>query len=140
MLRTILIDDEAHIRDTLTRLLAQNCPLVTLVGEASGVAEGIRVIQMLHPDLVLLDINLKDGTGFDLLNAFNIIDFKIIFISSFNKEMIREFRLSDIDYLQKPVSPVELSIAVKKTEKTSQRDFVLQLKALCVNIKTMGVY
>jgi two-component system LytT family response regulator len=109
------------------------------VGEASGVAEGIRLIQLLHPDLVFLDLNLQDGSGFDLLNAFTTLDFKVIFISSFSKEMIREFRLSDVDYLQKPVSPIELFAAVKNAEKKSQGDFVIQFNALNENIRNMGI-
>ena len=133
MLRTIIIDDEAHIRDTLARLLGRHCPQVSVVGEASGVKEGIDIIQTLHPDLVLLDINMKDGTGFDLLHAINTIDFKIIFISAFDKNMIQAFRLSDVEYLSKPVNPVELKAAVKNVEQSDQKDLKLRLKALVVN-------
>jgi two-component system LytT family response regulator len=139
MIHTLLIDDEAHNRDTIRKLLEMHCPDVRVDGEAPGVQTGINLIRELHPDLVLLDINMKDGTGFDLLKAFNTIDFKVIFISSFNKEMTREFRLSDIAYLQKPVSPVELCTAIKNAEKTRPGDLVLQIKALDSNIRTLGV-
>ena len=59
MIRTLIIDDETHIRDTLTKLLSQHCHQVSVVGEASGVADGIKAIRNFHPDLVLLDIILR---------------------------------------------------------------------------------
>jgi two-component system LytT family response regulator len=116
MLRTLLIDDEAHNRDTLRKLLAMHCQEVTVVGEAPGVQTGINLIRELHPDLVLLDINMKDGTGFDLLNAFTTIDFKVIFISAFDKNTIRAFRLSNLEFLTKPINPIALIAAVKHAE------------------------
>jgi two-component system, LytTR family, response regulator len=133
MLRTIIIDDEAHIRDTLRKLLARHCPQVSIVGEASGVAEGIKTIRTLHPDLVLLDVNMRDGTGFDLLHSLNAIDFKIIFISAGEKSVIQAFRQSGMDYLLKPVNPEDLKAAVKKAEKTEPGDLDLQLRALDAN-------
>jgi two-component system LytT family response regulator len=110
----VIIDDESHIRDTLTRLLESNCQQISVVGDASGVADGIKAIKELHPDLILLDINMKDGTGFDLINAFPEINFKVIFISAFNKNTIQAFKLSGLEYLMKPVNPEELAAAVNR--------------------------
>jgi two-component system LytT family response regulator len=135
MIRTLLIDDEAHIRDTLRKLLAMHCPEVTVVGEAPGVQTGINLIRELHPDLVLLDINMRDGTGFDLLNALRVINFKVIFISAFDKNTIRAFRLSDIEYLVKPVNPEELMVAVSLAARGDPEDLMLRLKALDANLK-----
>jgi len=77
MLRTLIIDDEAHIRDTLVNLLKDYCPEVKVVGEANSVASGKSAIRNKIPDLILLDIKMDDGTGFDLLQAFDTINFKI---------------------------------------------------------------
>jgi two-component system, LytTR family, response regulator len=114
MLRILIIDDEAHIRDTLNRLLESNCPEVSLVGEACGVADGIKAIRELQPDLILLDINMKDGTGFDLIYAFPDISFKVIFISAFDKNTIQSFKLSGLEYLMKPFDPGELMAAIDR--------------------------
>ena len=81
MLRTLIIDDEAHMRDSLTKILAKKCPQVQVVGDAMTVASGLRTILELRPDLVLLDIQMPDGTGFDLLQSLPSIDFRIIFIT-----------------------------------------------------------
>ncbi|MBE0648970.1 MAG: response regulator [Bacteroidales bacterium] len=135
MLRTLIIDDEAHIRDTLQKLLARHCPQVSVVGEAAGVSEGINAIQELHPDLVLLDINMGDGSGFDLLQALPSINFNVIFVSASDKRTIQAFRLSGVEYLMKPVSPVELMGAVNNAEASDPRDLALKLEALEANVK-----
>ena len=135
MLRTVIIDDEPHIRDTLARLLARYCRQVSLVGDAQGVADGIRVIRTLNPDLVFLDINMNDGTGFDLLRSFETMDFKVIFISAFDKASIQAFRLSGVEYLVKPINPAELMAAVKRIEEVNQEDLILETQALLENLK-----
>jgi two-component system LytT family response regulator len=135
MLRALIIDDEAHIRDTLTKLLRLCCPRVDIVGEATGVANGIKKIQELHPDLVFLDINLKDGTGYDLIHALQPIGFKIIFISSFDQQAVQSFKLSSIAFMQKPFNPVELIEAIKQVENMKMKDITLCLEALEDNIR-----
>ena len=135
MLRTLIIDDEAHIRDTLRKLLARHCPQVSVIGEASGVAQGIRAIQKLHPDLVLLDIHMNDGTGFDLLHSLDSIDFKIIFISACDKTTIQAIKLNRLEFLTKPVNPDELVAAVKHAGKSDPHDMALKLQALEANVK-----
>lgn len=121
MLRTILIDDEAHNRDTLRKLLEQNCPQVRVVGEAPGVQTGIKLIRELIPELVFLDINMKDGTGFDLLNSFSSIDFEVIFVSAFDARTIQTIKLPRLEYLAKPVDPEKLVRAVKYAEQEHRR-------------------
>ena len=135
MLRTIIIDDEPHILNTLRKLLARHCPQVSVVGEASGVKEGIRSIKKLQPDLVLLDIHMNDGTGFDLLHFIDPIDFKIIFVSACDRNTIQEIRLSSLEFLTKPVNPDELIAAVKHAEKSELRDLDLKLRGLEVNVR-----
>jgi len=135
MNRTLIIDDEAHNRDTLRKLLAIHCPAVSVAGEASGVQSGIKLIRELHPDLVLLDINMKDGTGFDLLQSLDSIDFKIIFVSAFDRDTIQTIKLSSLEFLTKPINPNELMAAVKHAEKADQREMDLKLKALEMNVR-----
>ena len=135
MLRVIIIDDEPHNRDTLTKLLERYCPEVTVVGKASGVKSGIEAVRELHPDLVFLDINMADGTGFDLLHALAPVYFRVIFVSAMEKEMQRAFRLSGMEYLLKPVSPDELKQAIDRVMKTDKKYFSLQLEALEGNVK-----
>lgn len=138
MLRTLIIDDEDHIRDTLIKLLTLCCPQVNIVGEASSVSVGMNKILELHPDLVFLDINLKDGTGYELLHAVQPVGFKVIFISSFDKKAVQAFKLSSVAFLQKPFNPVELIEAIKQIEEMEVKDFDLCLEALEENIREFG--
>jgi two-component system, LytTR family, response regulator len=138
MLRTLILDDEPHIRDTLRKMLARHCPQVSVIGEASCVAEGKKALQDFHPDLVLLDINLEDGTGFDLLHAIDSIDFKIIFISAYDRDTIQAIKLSSLEFLTKPINPNELIAAVKHAEKENQQELGLKLKALEMNVMLSG--
>jgi len=134
MLRTLIIDDEAHIRDTLAKLIKLCCPKVDIIGEATSVSNGIKKILELNPDLVFLDINLKDGTGYDLIHALQPVGFKIIFISSFDQKAVQAFKLSNVVYMQKPFNPVELIEAIKQVENMEVKDFGLCLEALEENM------
>ena len=137
MLHTLIIDDEDHMRDSLTKLLQRHCPQVVVAGEANSVVTGLKAIQNLHPDLVLLDIQMADGTGFDLLNSLPVIDFKIIFITAFDQYALQAFRFSAVDYLLKPVNPELLAEAVERAGQLVQEHHNLQMQALHENLKNI---
>jgi two-component system, LytTR family, response regulator len=137
MLHTLIIDDEDHMRDSLTKLLAKYCPQVVVEGEARSVASGINAIRDIHPDLVLLDIQMGDGTGFDLLNSLPVIDFKVIFITAYDHYALQAFRFSAVDYLLKPVNPEMLAEAVERAGKLIQEHHNLQMQALQENLKNV---
>jgi two-component system LytT family response regulator len=135
MLRTLIIDDELPVRATLQGLLKKTCPQVNVVGEANSVASGIRTIRETSPDLVLLDVKMDDGTGFDLLNHFENLNFKVIFVTAYEEYAIQAFGFSAIDYILKPVNPEKLAEAVKRAEKMKQQEFNTQIGALKENLK-----
>ena len=130
MIRTIIIDDEPHIRETLAKLIERHCPEARVLGLAAGVQSGIGIIRDLEPDLVLLDINMGDGTGFDLLHALAPISYHVIFVSAMDKNLVRAFRLSGVEYLLKPVNPDELKMTIEQAMRTEVSHFGLQLQAL----------
>lgn len=113
-MRTVLIDDDKTVRDNLKMLLNIYAPQTNIVGEASGVQEGLACIQTYKPDLVLLDVEMKDGTGFDLLSIYGTPDFKLIFVTGHNEYAIKAFKYSAIDYVLKPVDPDDLKLALSK--------------------------
>jgi PleD family two-component response regulator len=71
MLRTIIIDDEAHMRQSLEKMIGTVCGHVKIVATADGVKTGMAAIKKYHPDLIFLDIKMDDGTGFDLQKPAN---------------------------------------------------------------------
>jgi two-component system LytT family response regulator len=114
MIQTIIIDDEAHIRSLLKQTLGEFCPDVEVVAETGGVASSLEAIRRLHPDLILLDIRLEDGTGFDLLEKLGAPSPPVIFITAYEEFALKAFRLSAVDYIMKPVVAEELVEAIAK--------------------------
>ena len=117
MLKTIIIDDEEDARTTLRAFIGSYCPNLEIVEEAEGVADGYRKIMAHGPDLVFLDIQMEDGTGFDLLEKIRTPEFSVIFCTAFDEYAIKAFKFSAIDYLLKPIDPDELIEAVGKAKK-----------------------
>lgn len=127
MLRAIVIDDIEKIRKENIAIIKSSCPTISIIGQADSVASGIKLIKQLTPDLIFLDVEMADGTGFDLLQKFDPISFKVIFITGYEDFAIRAFRFSAIDYLLKPLDSKELVEAVKKAEESMTKE-VLDLK------------
>ena len=99
MLKTVIIDDDYVSRMILKELLEKFLNNIDLVGEAASVQEGVDLIEKTEPELVLLDISLPDGTGFDLLDKVKKVDFKIIFITAYSEYAIKAFKYSAFDYI-----------------------------------------
>lgn len=113
MIRAIIIDDEPDIREINRRLLSDNFLDIQVVGEADSVESGVGLIQTEKPQLVLLDIDIKGGTGFHILQKVHPYNFAIIFITAFNEFAIKAIKFSALDYILKPVNEVEFCIAIK---------------------------
>jgi two-component system, LytTR family, response regulator len=115
-MRIVLIDDDQTIRENLTTLLSIYAPECTIVGEADSVKNGLEKIREFKPELVLLDVRLKDGTGFDLLSFYGKLDFKVVFVTGHDGYAIKAFKFSAIDYILKPVDPDDLVSALNKVK------------------------
>lgn len=120
MIRTVIIDDEQPAREVIANYLSEYCPDVEVVAKASSVSTGYNAIRKTSPDLVFLDIEMPDGKGFDLLNRFENIDFKIVFVTAYSEYAIKAFRFSAVDYLLKPVKIDELIDAVDRVRKAGR--------------------
>ena len=130
MTRVVLIDDEADARYTLRRFLDQLCPDVTVISEAESVEEGIALIHQQQPDLLLLDITMKDGSGFDLLDQFPNPAFQVIFTTGSDDFAIKAFKYNALDYLLKPIDPDELVQAIEKIKNSKAIDFSKKIEGL----------
>jgi two-component system, LytTR family, response regulator len=133
MIRAIIVEDEKMSRETLRRLLEKYCPEVEVVAEADGYRKGVEEIRVHHPDVVFLDIQMPDGSGFRLLEEMEDIDFEIIFTTAFDQFAIKAIKYSALDYLLKPVIPQDLveaiaRVARKKAEKTKARNLDVSAK------------
>ncbi|MFC2096380.1 LytR/AlgR family response regulator transcription factor, partial [Bacteroidota bacterium] len=110
-----IIDDEYWARISLKDKLAEFHE-IEVIGEADCIPDAIKGINKLHPDILFLDIQLTDGTGFDLINEISYSG-KIIFITAFDEYALRAFEINALDYLMKPISPERLETAIKRLDK-----------------------
>jgi two-component system, LytTR family, response regulator len=122
MLKTVIIDDDYASRLVLREML-ENFPVnIDILGEAGSVAGGVKLIEDSNPDLVLLDISLPDGTGFDLLDKLKETNFKLIFITAHSEYAIKAFKYSTFDYITKPIDEDDLTRAIMRISQYQQRD------------------
>jgi two-component system LytT family response regulator len=137
MINAIIIDDEAHcIRRLETILKERFSESLRLAGSFSTVEEGLAAVASLRPELVFLDVQIHDRTGFELLAQVKEVDFDVIFTTAYEKYALKAFKFSAVDYLLKPVDPDELAGAVSRvTERMAHREVTRRLETLFHNLK-----
>jgi two-component system, LytTR family, response regulator len=118
MTTALLIDDDANLRAGMRQLLLRYAPNIKVIGEADSVRTGVETINQLNPEVLFLDIQLTDGTGFDLLEQLasknGKITSQVVFITAHEQYAIKAFRFSALDFLLKPVDPEELQKVISK--------------------------
>ncbi len=114
--RSFIADDEPGARAVIKDYLTKYFPDLLIVGEAEGVKKAIDLITNNKIDLLFLDIELEDGTGFELLDSLPEINFNVIFTTAHDDLAIKAFRYNAIDYLLKPIDPDDFITAVQKAK------------------------
>jgi len=139
MIKAIIIDDEQHCIDRLDGLLKQHfVQTINLAGSFQTIEEALTGIRNIQPDLVFLDVQINDKTGFDLLKQIGEINFEIIFTTAYEKYAVQAFRFSALDYLLKPVDPDDLKAAILKLKEViSKNDTAGKLDVLFHNLKNI---
>ncbi len=117
----LLVDNEETIRSSLKLLLEKWSNNKHSIAEANGVESAKQVMQHFVPDIVLLDIEMNDGTGFDLLKQIPNLSFQLIFTTAYNTYAVDAFKVSAIDYLLKPIDPIELENALQRAVENVNR-------------------
>lgn len=136
MLRSIIVEDEKHSRETLKNLINEFCAEVEVVAMAENVEAGVKSIRAHQPDLVFLDIELQTGTGFDVLKQVDSLNFEVIFTTAFEQYAVKAIKFSSIDYLLKPIDLDELQEAIRRVlAKKNQLDTIEQYKLLLKNLQ-----
>ncbi len=105
MYKIAIIDDEFSGRDIVRHNLRQYSNEIELIADADSVQSGVKLIDTLKPDIVFLDIQMQDGTGFDLLQKVRERNFKVVFVTSFDNFAIKAIKFNAADYLLKPIDP-----------------------------------
>ena len=130
-MKIAIIDDELDARIILRSYIDRFMNLSYTLIEANSLKSGIQLIEEEKPDVIFLDIQLNDGTGFDLLNHFEERQFQIIFTTGHDKHAIKAFKYSAVDYLLKPIDPDEFKEAIQKIlQKTNYKELDQRLQHL----------
>lgn len=138
MINAVIVDDEKNCRDTLSSLLEKNCPQINNIAQCKSVSEGTDCIKRLKPDLIFLDVEMPDGTGFNLLDQIGEINFEVIFTTAYEQYAVKAFKFSALDYLMKPVNSEQLVNAVSRFEnRKNKSDSNVQLQLLLSNLKNI---
>lgn len=138
-MRVLIIDNDSSIREGLTSLLKKLCPQISEIREADGVSTGLKAIDDVKPEIVFLDVEMDDGTGFDLVQKIGNYNFQLIFITAHNKYAVNAFKFSAIDFLLKPIDPMDLVLSVNKAlSQKKNKDLEHQVKLLEESLQSIN--
>ena len=136
MITTIIIEDEENSRTVLNDLLDEHFKDIEVVAVCQNSEEGLAAIELHQPDLIFSDIELGDGSAFDMLQQLSAVDFEVIFTTAFDKYAIQAIKFSALDYLLKPFSKDELAEAISHyRQKQNKQQSAQQFDALFHNLK-----
>lgn len=120
MMKVAIIEDEPVGQKNLTNLIKSYCPDLVVDFIADSIKEGAAQINLHRPELIFLDIELPDGTGFDLLNKLTYKPY-VIFVTAYQNFAIQAIKESAIDYILKPIDIIELQAAVNRAINLSSK-------------------
>ncbi|MCX8485721.1 MAG: LytTR family DNA-binding domain-containing protein [Crocinitomicaceae bacterium] len=134
--KVLIIDDEKPTREFIRKMLESFDLKLEIYTDGESVQSGIEAIENLKPDIVLLDIQMPDGNGFDVLKAVSNKSFEIIFITAYQEFAVQAIKFSALDYILKPIDAEELKNAVSNAlQLLSHKKDDQQIQALQNNIQ-----
>ncbi len=130
MITAIIIDDEPYSCESLVSLLERYCPEIKILDICYSGADALKTISEQTPILIFLDIEMPHMSGFEMLQKLSVVNFSIIFTTSYDQYAIKAFKFSALDYLLKPVDSDELQAAVQKVIHKSNDTVPQQIEML----------
>lgn len=137
LIKALIVEDNLFMATVLSDLLQQNGSDIAVVGIAHTGKEALQFIHSQQPDVVFLDIELPDMTGFELLQQLDDIDFQTVFTTSHSHYAIKAFRFNALDYLIKPIKEIELDESIKRFLKSSGNS--AEVKQALSNLESQAV-
>ncbi|HAH38133.1 two component transcriptional regulator, LytTR family [Algoriphagus ornithinivorans] len=134
-MRAIVIDDERLARKELINLLNQ-LETVEVVGEAVNVEDAKEKIDQLNPDVIFLDIQMPEKTGFDLLEELDNVP-HVIFTTAYDEYALKAFQVNALDYLLKPIEPKRLEEAIQRLSGKIENQIKREEEAASTNNKKL---
>ncbi len=132
-----IVDDNISVRKSIIALLRDSFPEISIIASVGTIGKAYEVITKHRPDLLFLDVELPDGTGFELLKKITPVNFKVIFITGHQEYALGAIKVSALDFILKPFEPEELRSAVEKAREAINYDEEqLKLQALHENLQS----
>ncbi|HIP31708.1 MAG TPA: response regulator transcription factor [Crocinitomicaceae bacterium] len=136
MKKILIIDDENRTQELIAKMIDSFGMDIQTIPEGENVQSGIAAIEKYNPDIVFLDIQMPDGTGFDVLASIPNKNFEVVFITAHEEFAIKAIKFSALDYLLKPVDLSELKAATQKAiDAIDDKEDHSQFEALQSNIQ-----
>ena len=135
--QALIVEDELESRETLYNMLTRYCDGIEVIAQAASVEAAVEAIHKYKPQIVFLDIEMPQETGFKLFDYFAEPDFEVIFTTAYDQYAVKAFKFSAVDYLLKPIDLNELRAAIQRANNKKQvRNNISQYKVLQKNLNT----
>lgn len=131
--RAVIVEDEDRGRKLLETMLRKYCPEIQVIAVAETVEEAISIISSVKPDVVFLDIELPDGSGFKILDQLSYLTFNVIFVTAYEHYALKAIKRSALDYLLKPLDIDDLVAAVQKLSQKEANTSNLEGQSMVLN-------
>ncbi len=129
-MQAVIVEDEVRNADVLKKLLEDYCPGIKCMATAPTVKSAVEEIKRVKPGLVFLDVELPDGSGFDVLNSFPDNSFRVIFVTAYEHYALKALKTGAMDYLLKPIDIDDLTAAVNKAQLNNVYNNTLKSKPI----------
>lgn len=126
-IKVLIVEDNYFGQELIARMLKEYCPTVEIVGVSENINDSILLINEFDPQLVILDIRLKDENGFDLFKKIKIFQFETIVISAYPEFALDGYKYNILDYLIKPFEPEDFIKAINKCNRRLDEKSAYQL-------------
>lgn len=134
-IKTIIVEDEEKTLFVINDLVQRYAPELQVVGTASHVNPAVELIDQMHPQLVFMDVQIGDGTGFDVLRALPAREFELVFITAYDSYALEAIRFAAIDYLLKPVGIADFTSAIERVHaRLREKTHFKKLETLIYNL------
>jgi len=138
-MRIAIVDDEQHCIDRLMTLLEPEISSGSSVHAFKTFDEAVHGIDTLQPEVLFLDVQLQDKTGFDVLQGISFKAFSLIFTTAYEQYAVHAFKFSALDYLLKPLISADLNLALEQAKKRlEEKQFTEKLKVLFSHLSPAG--
>ncbi|MBC7864523.1 MAG: response regulator transcription factor [Bacteroidia bacterium] len=131
----VIVDDDKGCIDALAGIIKVYCPQLTILGTAANIADAVKLISNTAPQLVFLDVEIKNESGFDLFNYFPSPGFEVVFTTAHEKYALKAIKSSCYDFLLKPVNIPEIVSLVSKLENETKQNSGKNINVLLDNLK-----